>query len=78
MGSNVFNIVLIIGLTAFLNPIAYSISYNRDIIIFLGGMIALAIIPFIGEKNKISRLGGMGYVLSYLSYMASIVFSNLL
>lgn len=77
MGSNVFNIVLIIGVTAIINPIAYSISYNRDIIIFLGGMIALAIIPFIGEKNKISRWGGIGYVISYISYMASIIYVNL-
>lgn len=77
MGSNVFNIVLIIGITSFINPIAYSISYNRDIIIFLAGMIALAVIPFIGEKNKISRWGGMGYVISYISYMASIVYTNL-
>lgn len=77
MGSNVFNIVLIIGITAFINPIAYSISYNRDIMIFLAGMIALSVIPFIGEKNKISRLGGMGYVISYISYMASVVYTNL-
>lgn len=77
MGSNVFNIVLIIGVTALINPIVYSLSYNKDIIIFLGGMIALGIIPFIGEKNKISRWGGIGYVISYLSYMASIVYVNL-
>lgn len=77
MGSNVFNIVLIIGITAFINPIVYSLSYNKDIIIFLAGMIALGVIPFIGEKNKISRWGGIGYVISYLSYMASIVYVNL-
>ncbi len=77
MGSNVFNIVLIIGITAFINPIAYSLTYNRDIIIFLAGMIALEFIPFIGEKNKISRWGGLGYVISYLSYMASIIYVNL-
>ncbi len=77
MGSNVFNIVLIIGITAFINPIYYSISYNKDIIIFLIGMIALAIIPFIGEKNKISRWSGLGYVFGYISYMMSLIFVNL-
>lgn len=78
MGSNIFNIVLIVGICAVINPISYSISYNKDIIIFLAGMLALAIIPFIGEKNKISRWSGIGYVISYISYMASLIYVNLL
>lgn len=78
MGSNIFNIVLIVGVTAFISPISYSISYNKDIIIFMLGMLALAIFPFIGEKNKISKWGGFGYLFSYLSYMASLVYINLL
>lgn len=78
MGSNIFNIVLIVGVTAFINPIVYSMSYNKDIIIFLIGMFAIAIIPFIGEKNKISRWNGLGYVISYISYMISLIYVNLL
>lgn len=77
IGSNIFNIVLIIGVTALINPIAYSVSYNKDIVIFMIGMIALGIIPFLGEKNKISRWSGMAYVVTYFSYMASLVYVNL-
>lgn len=77
IGSNIFNIVLILGVTAFIRPIAYSVSYNKDIIIFMIGMLFLAIIPFIGEKNKISRWSGFGYVCSYFSYMVSLVYINL-
>lgn len=47
IGSNIFNIVLIIGVTALINPITYSISYNKDIVIFMIGMLALAVIPFL-------------------------------
>lgn len=78
MGSNIFNIVLIVGVTAFINPIIYSVSYNKDIIIFMIGMFAIAIIPFIGEKKKISRWNGLGYVISYISYMLSLVYVNFL
>ena len=77
IGSNIFNIVLIVGATALINPIAYSTSYNKDIVIFMLGMIALGIIPFLGEKNKISRWSGMAYVISYFSYMASLVYVNI-
>ncbi len=78
IGSNIFNIVLIVGATALINPIAYSTSYNKDIVIFMIGMIALGIIPFLGEKNKISRWSGMAYVISYFSYMASLVYVNIM
>ena len=78
IGSNIFNIVLIIGVTAFINPILYSTSYNKEIIIFMIGMIFLAIIPFIGEKNKISRLCGVGYVISYFYYITSLIYVNII
>lgn len=77
IGSNIFNIVLIVGATALINPIEYSISYNKDIIILMIGMIALSIIPFVGEKNKISRMSGLAYVVSYLSYLASLVYVSI-
>ena len=78
IGSNILNIVLIVGATALINPIAYSTSYNKDIVIFMIGMIALGIIPFLGEKNKISRWSGMSYVISFFSYMECLVYLNLI
>ena len=77
IGSNIFNIVLIVGATALINPIKYSISYNKDIIILMMGMIALSIIPSVGEKNKISRMSGLAYVVSYLSYLASLIYISI-
>ena len=74
IGSNIFNIVLIVGATALIRPIDYSISYNKDIIILMIGMIVLFVIPFIGEKNKISRFSGLAYVVSYISYLASMIY----
>lgn len=76
MGSNVFNIVLIIGATAILTPINYSVSYNNDIIIFLIGIVFLWIIPFLSEKKIMNRWGGAIYIASYLLYMISLVYIN--
>ena len=77
IGSNIFNIVLIVGATALISPIDYSTSYNKDIIVLMIGMIILSVIPFIGEKNKISRISGLAYVVSYLSYLASLVYVSI-
>ena len=77
IGSNIFNIVLIVGATALISPIEYSVSYNKDIIILMIGMIALFLIPFVGEKNKISRTSGLAYVVSYISYLASLLYVSM-
>lgn len=77
IGSNLFNILLIIGATAIISPIKYSITYNEDIIVFIIGMIVLQILPFVGDKNKISRRNGIIYVIAYLTYILSLVYINL-
>lgn len=72
IGSNIFNIVLIVGVTALINPINYSVSYNKDIIFFLIGMIILAILPMIGQK-RMSRFAGLLYFSAYVFYMIDLI-----
>ena len=77
IGSNILNIVLIVGIMAIINPIPYSVSFNKDLMIFLIGMIFLFIVPFIGEKYKIERVSGFIYLISYYIYISSLVFYNI-
>lgn len=77
IGSNILNIVLIVGIMAIINPIPYSVSFNKDLMIFLIGMIFLFIVPFIGEKYKIERVSGYIYLISYYIYISSLVFYNI-
>lgn len=72
IGSNIFNIVLIVGATALINPIQYSISYNKDIVFFLIGMIVLSILSLFGKK-RMSKLAGVIYFASYVIYMIDLV-----
>lgn len=72
IGSNIFNIVLIVGVTALINPINYSISYNKDIIFFMIGMLVLAILPMIGKK-RMSRFSGILYFSAYILYMIDLI-----
>lgn len=73
LGSQIFNILLIIGLSAVLSPIAYSSSYNSNIILLIGGSILLALYPFIGEKNKMTKSNGIIFVVTYILYIGSLV-----
>lgn len=74
LGSNIFNMLLIIGTSAAIKPIVYNMSYNKDLIILLAGTLVLALFPVIPPKNKMSRMNGIVYVLMYLGYMASLFF----
>ena len=73
LGSQIFNIVLIIGVSATLAPIAYSKSYDSNIILLIIGTIMLGLFPFVGKKNEMTRGNGLVFVVTYLAYLVGIV-----
>ena len=70
LGSNIFNMLLIIGVSALISPITYNLSYNRDMIVLLIATVVLALFPLIPPKNKMSRMNGMIYFALYIGYLA--------
>lgn len=73
VGSQIFNILLILGMSSILSPIAYSASYNQDMILLLAGTTVFALFPFIGEKHKMTRENGILFTIVYIVYMINIV-----
>lgn len=69
LGSNIFNMLLIIGSTAVIKPISYNLSYNTDLIILALGTVVLALFPIIPPKNKMTRMNGLIYFILYIGYM---------
>ena len=69
IGSNIFNILLIIGVSAFITPITYNFSYNFDFSVLIASSIILAIFPFIPPKDKMSRFNGIIYLFIYVAYL---------
>ena len=69
IGSNIFNILLIIGVSAFITPITYNFSYNFDFSVLILSSIILAIFPFIPPKDKMSRFNGIIYLIIYIVYL---------
>lgn len=55
IGSNIFNMLLIIGVAATISPITYNINYNIEMIILLLATILLALFPMIPPKNEMNR-----------------------
>ncbi len=68
VGSNVFNILAVLGITATISPIEVTLhSVEVDILVMLAFTILIA--PFAVTDRKISRLEGGLLVASYLAYI---------
>ena len=69
IGSNIFNMLLIIGVSSFIKPITFNVSYNMDLSILVISTLILALFPIIPPKNKMSRMNGVVYVILYAAYL---------
>ncbi len=69
IGSNIFNILLIIGVSGIIRPINYSNSYNIQMGILILATAILALFPYTDKKNEMSRINGFIYLMLYALYM---------
>ncbi len=69
LGSQIFNIFLIIGVSALLCPINYSFEYNVDMMFLIFGTVLFAIFPFIGKKHYMTKSNGIIFVITYAIYL---------
>lgn len=76
VGSQIFNILLIIGISSVLHPITYSPSYNIDFIVLITGTILFALFPYIGKKDEMTRKNGIIFIIIYIIYMINMVITR--
>lgn len=69
IGSNIFNILLIIGVSSFIKPIIYNISYNRDLVFLFFSIVSLLIFSNMKPRGKMSRSNGLFYFVFYIVYI---------
>ena len=74
IGSNIFNLLLILSISSFVNPIEYNPNFNREMLIFIGGTVFLILAMFTGKRKKLDRweaLVLLGFYLIYTTYLVS-------
>ena len=78
LGSNIFNILLILGVSSTINPILVRSSLIVDMIFLIFISIILGIFMFTGKKEKLSlgKIEGLVLVLLYICYMVFIIYRN--
>jgi cation:H+ antiporter len=73
IGSNIFNILLILSVSSFVNPIKYNPNFNQDLLILIGGTVFLIIAMFTGKRKKLDRWEALILLTFYLIYTSYLV-----
>ncbi|MBS3054623.1 MAG: calcium/sodium antiporter [Candidatus Aenigmarchaeota archaeon] len=73
VGSNIFNIFFILGISALLNPITMSIHASADILILLFVTALLFVFMFIGKRHTLEKSQGAMFLVLYLCYIAFLI-----
>ena len=73
IGSNVFNILLILGGSALIHPLSLEQIGFVDLGILLLSSLVILTSAFIGKKNKIDRIDGIFFVLLEIAYMTWLI-----
>lgn len=73
VGSNIFNIFWILGISAIVKPLPFNSKIFTDVIVTVIATILLFAFMFIGKKHVLERWQGAAFVLLYIIYVAYLI-----
>lgn len=71
VGSNIFNILFVVGSAALITPVAYTAGFVVDSVVAIACMVLLLLCVFRGKK--LSRLGGSIMLVAYVAYFVYLI-----
>jgi len=69
VGSNIFNIFLVLGVSASISPIEFNPEINKDLLMAFVATLLLFIFVFTGKGRKVDRLEGSIFLALYFGYV---------
>ena len=73
VGSNIFNIFWILGLSGTILQLPFNSSASVDVLVAVGATLLLFIVMFLGKKHKLTRIEGAGFLALYAGYLVFLV-----
>ncbi len=73
VGSNIFNIFFILGVTGVIHPIPYNSSLNFDVYVLLGATVLLMIFMFTLNTRKLDRWEAFIMLMAYVTYTVYLI-----
>jgi len=69
VGSNIFNVFWILGISAFITPLPVVEANNFDFMVAIGASLLLFAALFLGRRHKLDRWQGYLFIALYVAYM---------
>lgn len=73
VGSNIFNIFFILGISAVMNPLPVNPRTNIDIGMTMLSSLLLFVCMFMGKRHRLDRWQGFLFIVLYIGYVAFLV-----
>lgn len=73
VGSNIFNLFLILGVSSVIQPLEFNVSFNTDLYILGAGTVFLFMAMFTGKRQKLDRWEALVLLTSYLLYTGYLI-----
>lgn len=73
IGSNIFNIFFILGISAVVNPIPFNNVFNTDLYLLFGGTIFLFVAMFMSGKKRLDRWEAAVLLLTFIVYTGILI-----
>lgn len=70
IGSNIFNVFWVLGMSAIIRPLPFSLENGLDAFFAVAAALLLFLVMFLGKKHTLSRVEGVIFVLIFIGYMA--------
>lgn len=68
IGSNIFNFFFILGLSAFIRPVAYDAAFNKELYLLVAGTVFVFMAMFTGGRHRLDRWEAFFLLAMYLFY----------
>lgn len=73
VGSNIFNVLFILGVSGTITPLAYPSSFDFDMLVFVAATLALFLFMFTGKRHRLDRWEAGLFLCGYVAYTVWII-----
>jgi cation:H+ antiporter len=73
VGSNIFNILFVLGISSLIKPLPFAYSNNVDIAVVIFASLLLFLSMFTGKRHTLDRWQGGLFLVTYVIYIAFLV-----
>ncbi len=76
LGSNIFNVFLVLGVSSIIKPLPFSNNLNFDVGMVIASNLVIFLFIFTGKGKRISKTEGLFLMVLYLAYIGYLVVRN--